>query len=266
MTIKWVQQDPLVMNGEPFCYGSRLTVRQLLELRANGYDLTRILTDHPELKTVGVAAAFTYAADHQERYADFFEADGTLTGPGFSDGRPPGCRRSTGCRGSSSRPRRSPRPRRADRAASHGRRPDRLLPVLRRSSAPGHPPRRRGRARLRRGGATAIPPRRPSRPPRPTRRSRRPVVLSPAEVAQAIAVRREFGLRADRGLGPAPSRRTRTRSMDFGVPHAARSSVTRSMRRPTGEEEIAGAVAGVPRRSTPTSRVASTSTRRAAAS
>ena len=48
MTIKWVKSDPLVMNGEPFCYGSRLTVRQLLELRSNGYDLTRILTDHPE--------------------------------------------------------------------------------------------------------------------------------------------------------------------------------------------------------------------------
>ena len=41
------------MNGEPFCYGSRLTVRQLLELRANGYDLTRILTDHPELRVLG---------------------------------------------------------------------------------------------------------------------------------------------------------------------------------------------------------------------
>jgi uncharacterized protein (DUF433 family) len=85
MTIKWVQQDPLVMNGEPFCYGSRLTVRQLLELRANGYDLTRILTDHPELRTVGVAAAFTYAAANRERYADFFERDGSLAGPGFSN-------------------------------------------------------------------------------------------------------------------------------------------------------------------------------------
>jgi len=31
VTIKWVQRDPLVMNGEPFCYGSRLTVRQLLD-------------------------------------------------------------------------------------------------------------------------------------------------------------------------------------------------------------------------------------------
>jgi len=85
MTIKWVQQDPLVMNGEPFCYGSRLTVRQLLELRANGYDLTRILTDHPELKRLGVAAAFTYAADHRDRYADFFDVDGSLIGPGYSD-------------------------------------------------------------------------------------------------------------------------------------------------------------------------------------
>lgn len=84
MTIKWVQQDPLVLNGEPFCYGSRLTVRQLLELRANGYDLTRLLKDHPELRTVGIAAAYTYAAEHRERYADFFEADGSLSGPGYT--------------------------------------------------------------------------------------------------------------------------------------------------------------------------------------
>ena len=84
MTIKWVQQDPLVLNGEPFCYGSRLTVRQLLEERANGYDLTRLLMDHPELRTVGIAAAYTYAADHRERYADFFEPDGSLAGPGYT--------------------------------------------------------------------------------------------------------------------------------------------------------------------------------------
>lgn len=73
------------MNGEPFCYGSRLTVRQLLELRANGYELTRILTDHPELRRLGVAAAYTYAADHRERYSEFFEADGSLAGPGYSE-------------------------------------------------------------------------------------------------------------------------------------------------------------------------------------
>jgi len=73
------------MNGEPFCYNSRLTVRQLLEERASGYDLTRILKDHPELRVVGVAAAFVFAADNRQRYADFFADDGSLIGPGYSE-------------------------------------------------------------------------------------------------------------------------------------------------------------------------------------
>ncbi len=84
MTIKWVKVDPLVMNGEPFCYGSRLTVRQLLELRRSGYSLTDILKDHPELRVLGIAAAYRYAADHRDRYAEFFEADGSLAGPGYT--------------------------------------------------------------------------------------------------------------------------------------------------------------------------------------
>jgi len=84
MTIKWVKVDPLVMNGEPFCYGSRITVRQLLELRRNGYGLTELLKDHPELRRVGVAAAYAFAADHRDRYAEFFEPDGSLAGPGYS--------------------------------------------------------------------------------------------------------------------------------------------------------------------------------------
>jgi len=85
MTIKWVQQDSLVLNGEPFCYGSRLTVRQLLELRSNGHGPTRILNDHPELRVLGIAAAYVYAAAERERYADFLEADGSLVGPGYTD-------------------------------------------------------------------------------------------------------------------------------------------------------------------------------------
>jgi len=84
MTVKWVKVDPLVMNGEPFCYGSRLTVRQLLELRRNGYGLTELLKDHPELRTVGIAAAYTYAAANRDRYAEFFEPDGSLAGPGYT--------------------------------------------------------------------------------------------------------------------------------------------------------------------------------------
>ena len=85
MTIKWVVSDPLVMNGEPFCYGSRLTVRQLLELRRSGYGLPELTKDHPELRTMGIAAAYAFAASHRDRYAEFFEADGSLAGPGYSE-------------------------------------------------------------------------------------------------------------------------------------------------------------------------------------
>ena len=85
MTIKWVKEDPLVMNGEPFCYGTRLTVRNILELRRNGYTLVDMLKDHPELRVVGIAAAFAYAGEHRDRYAEFFDADGTLTGPGYTE-------------------------------------------------------------------------------------------------------------------------------------------------------------------------------------
>ena len=85
MTIKWVVSDPLVMNGEPFCYGTRLTVRNILELRSAGYTLARMLKDHPELRRIGVAAAYEYAGRNRDRYGDFFEPDGSITGPGYSE-------------------------------------------------------------------------------------------------------------------------------------------------------------------------------------
>ena len=47
--------------------------------------LTELLKDHPELRVVGIAAAYTFAADHRERYAEFFEADGSLAGPGYTE-------------------------------------------------------------------------------------------------------------------------------------------------------------------------------------
>lgn len=83
MTVKWVKSDPLVMNGEPFCYGTRLTVRNLLEMRSNGVTPTEMLAQHPELKRVGIAEAFRYATEHEDRYATFFASDGSLKGPGF---------------------------------------------------------------------------------------------------------------------------------------------------------------------------------------
>jgi uncharacterized protein (DUF433 family) len=84
MTIKWVKSDPLVMNGEPFCYGTRLTVRNLLEMRANGSTPAHLIAEHPELRRVGIAEAFRYAGEHRARYAEFFDADGALRGPGFT--------------------------------------------------------------------------------------------------------------------------------------------------------------------------------------
>ncbi len=83
MTIKWVKSDALVMNGEPFCYGTRLTVRNLLEMRGHGLTPTEMMAQHPELKRVGIAEAFRFAAEHHDRYDGFFEEDGSIRGPGF---------------------------------------------------------------------------------------------------------------------------------------------------------------------------------------
>lgn len=83
MTIKWVKVDPLVMNGEPFCYGTRLSVRNLLEMRSHGLTPAMMLAQNPELRRVGIAEAFLYAASHPERYSGFLGPDGSLAGPGF---------------------------------------------------------------------------------------------------------------------------------------------------------------------------------------
>jgi uncharacterized protein (DUF433 family) len=85
VTIKWVKSDPLVMNGEPFCYGSRVTVRQVLEMRRNGLALIEILARHPELRKMGIASAYVFAAEHPEMYGEFIQPDGSLAGPGCSE-------------------------------------------------------------------------------------------------------------------------------------------------------------------------------------
>ena len=84
MTIKWVKSDPLVMNGEPFCYGTRLTVRNLLEMRASGMTPDEMIGQNPELRRVGIAEAYAFAGAAGTRYADFVEPDGGLIGPGFT--------------------------------------------------------------------------------------------------------------------------------------------------------------------------------------
>jgi hypothetical protein len=56
-----------------------------LELRRNGHTVVDLLKDHPELRLLGIASAFAYAAGHRDRYAEFFDPDGSLAGPGCTD-------------------------------------------------------------------------------------------------------------------------------------------------------------------------------------
>ena len=40
---------------------------------------------HPELRVLGIAAAYVYAAGDGDRYADFRERDGSFRGPGYTE-------------------------------------------------------------------------------------------------------------------------------------------------------------------------------------
>ena len=53
-------------------------------MRANGLNPSAMIGDHPELRRVGIAEAFRFAAENRGRYSAFFGPDGGLTGPGFS--------------------------------------------------------------------------------------------------------------------------------------------------------------------------------------
>jgi hypothetical protein len=54
-------------------------------MRRNGLALVEILGRHPELRTMGIASAYVFAAEHPEMYAEFIQPDGSLAGPGYSE-------------------------------------------------------------------------------------------------------------------------------------------------------------------------------------
>jgi len=54
-------------------------------MRRDGYTVAQLLREHPELRVVGIAHAYLFAAEHRDRYREFFGRDGALTGPGFTD-------------------------------------------------------------------------------------------------------------------------------------------------------------------------------------
>ena len=83
LTIKWVSR-PAGHERRAVLLRHPPHRPQLLELRRAGYTLGRMLNDHPELRRMGVAAAYEYASRNRDRYADFFEKDGSIRGPGYS--------------------------------------------------------------------------------------------------------------------------------------------------------------------------------------
>jgi len=76
VTIKWVKVDPLVMRGEPFCYGTRLTVASCSSCAAPATIRPACWPSTPELRIVGIAHAYRYAAEHRDRYASSSSATG----------------------------------------------------------------------------------------------------------------------------------------------------------------------------------------------
>lgn len=61
--------DPEVMVGKPVIKGTRITVKLIIQLLANGLSETEILKDYPDLKPQDVKAALLYASqclEHEE--------------------------------------------------------------------------------------------------------------------------------------------------------------------------------------------------------
>jgi uncharacterized protein (DUF433 family) len=54
--------DPQICSGKPVIRGTRIMVKNILDMVAGGYTLERILQAYPELTREDVSAALEYAA------------------------------------------------------------------------------------------------------------------------------------------------------------------------------------------------------------
>ncbi len=55
--------NPEVMVGKPVIKGTRITVKLIVQLLANGATETEILNDYPDLKKEDIKAALLYASE-----------------------------------------------------------------------------------------------------------------------------------------------------------------------------------------------------------
>jgi uncharacterized protein (DUF433 family) len=58
--------DPKVMNGQPCLRGTRLTVKRVVSLAAQGFDREALRADYPELEDEDIRQALEYAASMVE--------------------------------------------------------------------------------------------------------------------------------------------------------------------------------------------------------
>lgn len=59
--------DPEVMVGKPIIKGTRITVRLIVQLLANGETEAEILEDYPDLTREDIKAALLYASECLDR-------------------------------------------------------------------------------------------------------------------------------------------------------------------------------------------------------
>lgn len=62
MTLDRISIDPEVMNGQPCIRGTRLTVKRILHLLAEGRNREELLKDYPRLDDEAIREALLFAA------------------------------------------------------------------------------------------------------------------------------------------------------------------------------------------------------------
>ena len=62
MTLERISIDPEVMNGQPCIRGTRLTVKRILHLLAEGRNREELLKDYPRLDDEAIREALLFAA------------------------------------------------------------------------------------------------------------------------------------------------------------------------------------------------------------
>lgn len=70
---KYITLEPGKRSGKPCIRGLRITVYDVLNMLANGMNISEIVDDFPELCPEDVLACLSYAADKERKIAVIYE-------------------------------------------------------------------------------------------------------------------------------------------------------------------------------------------------